>query len=131
MLRSLSNAFLGIMLLGLGLYITRAFVRWVRDTGMEVQKLTGHEGAVSSVAVTPDGRYIVSGGGLLDKTVRVWERDTGKEVQRLTGHQSGVLSVAVTPDGRYIVSGSHDKTVRVWSIEQTQIRTNGNEHIDL
>ena len=84
MLRSLSNAFLGIMLLGLGLYITRAFVRWVRDTGEEVQKLTGHQDGVLSVAVTPDGRYIVSGSN--DQTVRVWERATGKEVQKLTVH---------------------------------------------
>ena len=63
-------------------YITRAFVGGVR---VEVQKLTGHQGLVRSVAVTPDGRYIVSGSD--DKTVRVWERDTGKEVQKLTGHQ--------------------------------------------
>jgi WD40 repeat protein len=34
---------------------------WERDTGKEVQKLTGHQSAVPSVAVTPDGRYIVSG----------------------------------------------------------------------
>jgi WD40 repeat protein len=105
--RSLFYAFLGIMLLGLALYITRAW-----DTGKEVQKLTGHQGGVLSVAVTPDGRYIVSGS--LDQTVRVWERDTGKEVQKLTGHQDWVRSVAVTPDGRYIVSGSNDETVRVW-----------------
>jgi WD40 repeat protein len=70
------------------------------------------------VAVTPDGRYIVSGSH--DETVRVWvwERDTGKEVQKLTGHQREVTSVAVTPDGRYIVSGSIDQTVRVWSIDK-------------
>jgi WD40 repeat protein len=81
-----------------------------------VQKLTGHHDWVTSVAVTPDGRYIVSGS--LDETVRVWERATGKEVQKLTGHQDGVWSVAVTPDGRYIVSGSLDQTVRVWSIDK-------------
>ena len=108
--RSLFYAFLGIMLLGLALYITRAFV------GKEVQKLTGHQSGVLSVAVTPDGRYIVSGSQ--DKTVRVWERDTGKEVQKLTGHHDWVTSVAVTPDGRYIVSGSLDQTVRVWSIDK-------------
>ena len=118
--RSLFYAFLGIMLLGLALYITRAFVGGVRvgerDTGQEVQKLTGHQHLVTSVAVTPDGRYIVSGSD--DKTVRVWERDTGKEVQKLTGHHDWVTSVAVTPDGRYIVSGSLDRTVRVWSIDK-------------
>jgi WD40 repeat protein len=46
---------------------------WERATGKEVQKLTGHYGGVLSVAVTPDGRYIVSGSG--DQTVRVWSID--------------------------------------------------------
>ena len=72
----------------------------------------GHEDWVRSVAVTPDGRYVVSGSD--DKTVRVWDWQSGKEVRRLTGHERGVMSVAVTPDGRYVVSGSHDGTVRVW-----------------
>jgi WD40 repeat protein len=52
---------------------------WERDTGKEVQKLTGHEGVVTSVAVTPDGRYIVSGSQdeweNEDETVRVWSID--------------------------------------------------------
>jgi WD40 repeat protein len=46
---------------------------WERDTGKEVQKLTGHHDWVNSVAVTPDGRYIVSGSA--DQTVRVWSID--------------------------------------------------------
>ena len=46
---------------------------WERDTGKEVQKLTGHQILVWSVAVTPDGRYIVSGSD--DMTVRVWSND--------------------------------------------------------
>ncbi|MCS7159433.1 MAG: WD40 repeat domain-containing protein, partial [Gemmatales bacterium] len=67
-----------------------------------------------SVAVTPDGRYVVSGSG--DNTVRLWDLSSGQAVQRFTGHTESVLSVAVSPDGRYVVSGSDDKTVRVWYI---------------
>jgi WD40 repeat protein len=49
---------------------------WDVATGKEVRRFTGHEGSVNSVAVTPDGKYVVSGSG--DKTVRVWELATGK-----------------------------------------------------
>jgi len=79
-----------------------------------VRRLTGHDSPVYSVAVTADGKYVISGGE--DKTVRVWELATGKEVQRFTGHTDWVRSVAVTADGRYVISGSGDKTVRVWYI---------------
>ncbi len=74
--------------------------------------LSGHRGRVSSVAVSADGRRIVSGG--IDGTIRVWDAVTGKEVRTLTGHAGPVLSVAVSADGGRIVSGSADGTVKVW-----------------
>jgi serine/threonine protein kinase len=80
-----------------------------------VPVLRGHEGlGHASVAVTPDGKYVVSGSK--DKTVRLWDLATGQEVRRFTGHESTVRSVAVTPDGKYVVSGSGDKTVRLWEL---------------
>ena len=59
---------------------------------------------MSSVAVSPDGRRIVSGS--YDQTVAVWDLETGTRIHGLTGHQEWVSSVAVSPDGRRIVSGS-------------------------
>jgi WD40 repeat protein/serine/threonine protein kinase len=82
--------------------------------GPPVPLLIGHEAWVSSVAVTPDGQYVVSGSG--DNKVRLWDLATGKEVRRFTGHESTVRTVAVTPDGQYVVSGSWDKTVRLWEL---------------
>ena len=58
---------------------------WDAESGAELQRLTGHEGFVTSVAFSPDGRRIVSGSR--DRTLRIWDAETGAELQRLTGHK--------------------------------------------
>ena len=85
-----------------------------RFKGMKaVASLAGHTSYVYSVAFSPDGQHIVSGG---DKLVKVWSVSGGKEVASLAGHTSDVWSVAFSPDGQHIVSGSLDNLVKVWSV---------------
>lgn len=85
---------------------------WSLETGKELKRFEGHKKFVTSVALSTDSQYIVSGSR--DNTVRVWSVATGKELKRLEGHENNVTSVALSADGRYIVSGSDDKTVRLW-----------------
>ena len=78
--------------------------------------------AVSSVAFSPDGQRIVSG-GVDDGTVRLWDAATGQPIgQPMTGHTDRVYSVAFSPDGQRIVSGSADNTVRLWDADTGQTR---------
>ena len=79
-----------------------------------VRTLSGHTDMVRAVAVTPDGRYAVSGS--YDGTLRVWDLASGETVRTLSGHTGEVSAVAVTPDGRCAVSGSWDDTLRVWDL---------------
>ena len=44
-----------------------------------------HKDSVFSVAVSPDGKYVISGSK--DETVKVWELATGKLVHILKGHK--------------------------------------------
>jgi WD40 repeat protein len=67
------------------------------------------------VAVTPDGRWIVSASW--DKTLKVWDLETGRELRTLEGHSGPVSRVAVSPDGRWAVSASADNTLKVWDLE--------------
>ena len=87
----------------------------VQAATLIVQRILGeHEGSVYVVAITPDGRQVVSGGR--DHTLRVWDLASGECLRTLEGHKGSVQAVAISPDGRYVVSGSWDKTLRVWDL---------------
>ena len=70
--------------------------------------LMGHTGTVTSIAFSPDGLMLASGGGHRDNTrhsdntIRLWEAEDNFRVAvtTLTGHEYGVTSVTFSPDGR-------------------------------
>jgi hypothetical protein len=80
----------------------------------EQNRLIGHQDWVWSVALSRDGKTLVSGSR--DKTIKVWDLATGKELRTLKGHQDLVRSVALSSDGKTLVSGSGDKTIKVWDL---------------
>ena len=82
--------------------------------------LVGHRAAVLSVALSGDGKTLVSGSE--DKTVKVWDVGTGQERATLKGHTAPVWSVALSGDGKTLVSGSYDTTVKVWDVVTGQER---------
>ena len=69
--------------------------------------LSGPKGeAVYTLAITPDGKTLVSGS--TDASVRVWDVATGKERAVLTGHKASIWRLAISPDGKMVASASMD-----------------------
>jgi RNA polymerase sigma factor (sigma-70 family) len=61
-----------------------------------------HDGAVHSIAFSPDGKTIAT--ACADKLVRLWDVETGKEVQRLQGMTDPVLRVVFSADGQSVLA---------------------------
>ena len=66
------------------------------------------------MAFSPDGKYLVSGGG--DQVVKLWDVQTRQEVHSFRGHKNWISSVAFSHDGHYIVSAGVDQMVKVWEV---------------
>jgi WD40 repeat protein len=104
----LGVVWLSVACLGLLLSALSAQEPKLRDT------LKGHSASVNSVAYSPDGKTVASGGG--DGTIKLWETATGKEHATLQGHTHYATSVAYGPDGKTLASGSDDKTIKLWDV---------------
>ena len=75
----------------------------------------GHTSSIYAIAISPDGKYIVSGS--IDTTIKIWDFKTGECLNTLEGHIDSVNSISISPDGKYIVSGSDDDTIKIWDFK--------------
>jgi hypothetical protein len=82
--------------------------------------LQGHADAVYSLALSPDGRLLATGG--YDREILLWDLATRKPVRTLRGHNEAVFDLAFRPDGKILASASADRTLKLWDVESGQRR---------
>jgi WD40 repeat protein len=70
-----------------------------------------HDGWLSSIAPSRDGRYAATGGH--DGTVRVWRLDRGRVVSTIRAHHGQAFDTSFSPSGRLLASGGADGVVAV------------------
>ncbi|QRV80017.1 Tyrosine kinase catalytic domain protein [Ceratobasidium sp. AG-Ba] len=85
-------------------------------TGISIgNPFRGHTNVVTSVAFSPDCRYIASGSD--DMMIILWDAVTGQIcAEPLAGHSSGISAVVFTSEGSLLVSGSRDHSIKVWDV---------------
>jgi WD40 repeat protein len=93
---------------------------WDLKTRTQIRKLEGHAHRVWSLAFSPDGTRLVSGGGNWDDAVpgeiRIWDTATWKALHEFAAHDDLVFAVAIAPDNKTFATGSRDQSIRTWNI---------------
>ena len=87
-------------------------------SGRERNRLEGHDDAVSSISISPDGKTLANCSS--DKTIKLWDVQTGAEIRTLSGHDNWVNSLSFSPDGKTLASGSEDNTIKLWEYRRSQ-----------
>src|SRR5262249_13942990 len=84
---------------------------WDPLKGKEVRRLEAGQRSVFSVAFSPDGILLASGG---ENNVHLWDAATGKELRRIEAREFGGWSVTFSPDGKFLASGSYGPGGLLW-----------------
>jgi WD40 repeat protein len=91
---------------------------WDVSTGREIRTISEPRDKISSIAVSPSEKYILSAEEGMAGNIKLWDTVSGKKIRTFNSHNDTPFEivVAVTPDGKYAISGAPDKTLKLWDI---------------
>ncbi|HXG48175.1 MAG TPA: c-type cytochrome domain-containing protein [Methylomirabilota bacterium] len=96
----------------------------IRDAaGLRVRHaLEGLPGKVNAVHFSPDGRALVTAGGIpgLRGVAQLWELKSGRLVRQFEGHRDVLYDAEFSPDGRLLATAGYDRAIRLWQAADGQ-----------
>ncbi|TYZ59197.1 hypothetical protein PybrP1_007130 [[Pythium] brassicae (nom. inval.)] len=97
-------------------------IRLIHRETLSCELLSGHTDIVMALAVSPDGRWLVSASK--DRTARLWDVRSRELLATCTGHTEALGAVAISQKlphfsmgTAFFVTGSSDKTLKMWSLK--------------
>jgi WD40 repeat protein len=86
---------------------------------------TEHDGLLTSIAFSPDGRYLATLGRHTDSAIRIVDTTDFRVVKRYQAHELCGAIIRFSPDGLTLASGSDDESVRLHRFDQTRYSSKG------
>jgi WD40 repeat protein len=90
---------------------------WNIADGMPSTYSFNHNSMIKALAVSPDGRIILTGSN--DRTARLWDAASGRPIGPPLQHPRLVRTVAFSPDGNVALTADQDVTQR-WDVATQQ-----------
>ena len=89
---------------------------WDANLGKELYTFKEIKHEVNSMALSIDGKFLLTGESSLDKNVKLFDLTTLKLVKTFSKLEYFVEAVALTPDGKFAIACA-ENTIKVWDIE--------------
>ncbi len=99
---------------------------WGADGTGHLPPDPGTENRGMGLAISPDGRFALSGGNEPDHSLILWDYETGEAVRRMDGPGGSIFAIAFTPDGQQALTAMQDGTLVLWELatgEQVRVFT--------
>ncbi|PMB49009.1 hypothetical protein CEN39_22020 [Fischerella thermalis CCMEE 5201] len=90
---------------------------WNLKTNKFTRSFIGHTSNVLSLAATPDGKILASGG--LDG-IRLWDLVKKRPLATLV-HYNNISKITISPDGQILASGETQGVVKLWNLNSGQL----------
>ena len=86
---------------------------WDAESGTPIKTLVGHQGAVSCIQFSRDGKFLASGSD--DKTIKLWDLETGECLKTFHAAET-VNDLAFNPAGTELFSCGYIGEIMKWDI---------------
>ena len=104
----------------------KVIIVWNVETGQIINSAGGNSDAVYSMAISPDGRILATGGS---KNIKLWSLVTGGQIAALEGDFPGTIqSIAFSPSGKFLASGNTGGKMALWNVENKRLLKASKEH---